>query len=75
MLRGRSREAVVATIVEREPVVFRRGDFEGLRRALGNGNAPEWRARILAGENCGDLQTRIKELETRLKDLEKKLQK
>lgn len=75
VLRGRSRQTVVATIVEREPVVFSRGDFERLRRALGTRDNPEWRARILAGGNCGELQTRIKDLETRLKDLEKKLQK
>lgn len=75
VLRGRNRQTLVATIVEREPVVFGRGEFEGLRRALGNANDPEWRARIVAGGNCGELQTRVKELESRLKDLEKKLQK
>jgi membrane-associated protease RseP (regulator of RpoE activity) len=74
VLRGKNRQAIVATVVEREgPRLFEGGDIEELTRQF---NSPEWRARIeRAGGDCGDLQVRIRELETRLKDLEKKLQK
>jgi S1-C subfamily serine protease len=71
VLRGRSRQTLVATVKEREtPRLFQLDELQG---AMGS---PEWRARIeRLGGDCGDLQGRIKELETRLKDLEKKLQK
>lgn len=72
LLRGRSRQTVVATVVERErPRIVMPREFPGLREL----NSPEWRARIETLGDCGSLQSRIKELETRLKDLEKKLQK
>ncbi len=72
VLRGRARQTLVATVVEREgPRMFAPGDFEGLRQF----NGPEWKARIETLGDCASLQGRIKELETRLKDLEKKLQK
>ncbi|HET8775763.1 MAG TPA: PDZ domain-containing protein [Thermoanaerobaculia bacterium] len=71
VLRGRSRQTLVATVKEREtPRVFQLDELPGMM------GTPEWRARIeRLGGDCGDLQGRIKELETRLKDLEKKLQK
>ena len=71
VLRGRSRQTIVANVKEREtPRTFQLDELPGV---IGT---PEWRARIeRLGGDCGDLQTRIKELETRLKDLEKKLQK
>ena len=71
LLRGRSRQTVVASVKERDhPRVMQ---FEDLRGVVGT---PEFRARIeRLGGDCGELQTRIKELESRLKDLEKKLQK
>jgi len=74
VLRGKSRQTIVASVVERDgPRLFEGGDIEELTRQF---NSPEWRARIeRAGGDCGDLQVRIRELETRLKDLEKKLQK
>lgn len=72
VLRGRTRQTFVATVVEKEgPRVLLPRDFEGLRRFEG----PEWRGRIESLGDCATLQSRIKELETRLKDLEKKLQK
>jgi membrane-associated protease RseP (regulator of RpoE activity) len=70
VLRGRSRQTVVATVAEREGArLFNLGELGDLPARLG----PEWRARIESAGNCGELQTRIKDLETRLKDLEKKL--
>ena len=74
VLRGKARQTIVASVVEREgPRLFEGRDIEELTRQF---NSPEWRARIeRAGGDCGDLQVRIRELETRLKDLEKKLQK
>jgi predicted metalloprotease with PDZ domain len=71
VLRGRSRQTVIATVVEREGPQFPGMDFEGLRRFTG----PEWKGRVETLGDCATLQGRIKELETRLRDLEKKLQK
>lgn len=72
VLRGRARQTLVATVVEKEgPRVLLPRDFEGLRRF----ESPEWKARIESLGDCATLQSRIKELESRLKDLEKKLQK
>lgn len=71
LLRGRSRQTVVATVKERESP--RLLQLEDLPTVVGS---PEFRARIeRLGGDCGELQTRIKELESRLKELEKKLQK
>lgn len=79
LLRGRNRQTVVATLVEKEadfPRFLRSFDAEGLQKQLDTTlRSPEWRTRVQAIPNCSELQTRIKELETRLKDLEKKLQK
>lgn len=76
VLRGRSRQTLVATVVEREPVVLGGRELEALNRAFREANGtPEWRARVLSTGGCNELQTRIKELESRLKELEKKLQK
>jgi len=74
VVRGKGRQALVATLVEREgPRVFMPADIEDLTRRLGG---TEWRARVeRLGGDCDELQGRIKELETRLKELEKKLQK
>jgi membrane-associated protease RseP (regulator of RpoE activity) len=71
LLRGRSRQTVVASVKERDNP--RLMHFEDLRGVVGT---PEFRARVeRLGGDCGELQTRIKDLESRLKDLEKKLQK
>jgi membrane-associated protease RseP (regulator of RpoE activity) len=73
--RGRSRTALVASLIEKEgPRFLVPGDFEDLSKRLGSG---EWRARVesFGGGDCEDLRTRIRDLESRLKDLEKKLQK
>jgi membrane-associated protease RseP (regulator of RpoE activity) len=72
ILRGRARQTVVATVIEREgPRLFPPEALEGLRQF----NSPEWKGRIETLGDCASLQGRIKELESRLKDLEKKLQK
>jgi len=73
VLRGRTRQTLVASVVEREGPRLRTEGLEDLSVRLGS---PEWRARVeRLGPPCGDLQTRIKDLEARLKDLEKRLQK
>jgi C-terminal processing protease CtpA/Prc len=75
VLRGRGRQALVATLVEREgPRLLMPGNFEELTRQLGSN---EWKARVerLGSSDCDELQGRIKELETRLRELEKKLNK
>ncbi|MEA2463131.1 MAG: serine protease Do [Acidobacteriota bacterium] len=76
VLRGRSRQTLVAGVVEREGTLrFMRGsELRELPLLL---DSPEWRARLqsMAPGNCNDLQSRIKELEGRLKELEKKLQR
>lgn len=75
VLRGRNRQALVATVVEREGVRILRGsEWRDLPGML---DSPEWRARFesMGPGNCNDLQSRIKELEGRLKELEKKLQR
>ena len=49
VLRGRARQTLVATVVEREGLrVFAPGDFEGLRRFDG----PEWKGRVEAIGDC-----------------------
>ncbi|HEX2061001.1 MAG TPA: PDZ domain-containing protein [Thermoanaerobaculia bacterium] len=73
VMRGKSRQTLVASVVEKEgPRVLAGPELDGLRERL---NSPEWRARVQSFGDCGELQTRIKDLESRLKDLEKKLQK
>jgi membrane-associated protease RseP (regulator of RpoE activity) len=79
VLRGRSRQTVVATVAERDfSALFPRGNMDELQKRLNTTmNSPEWKARVdsMRFTDCGELQTRIRDLETRLKDLEKKLQK
>ena len=76
IVRGKSRQTVVATLVERDMPRLLAGNFDELRRMLPETfDAPEWRARVLPSANCADLQARIHELESRMKELEKKLQK
>ena len=70
-LRGRARNTVVASVVEREGLrMFGGRELQRLPEMIEPG---EWNARLVP--NCGELQGRIKELESRLKELEKKLQR
>jgi membrane-associated protease RseP (regulator of RpoE activity) len=83
VLRGKSRQTLVASVDERETAqMFSAIPFEnfrvhgtnleGIREMV---NTPEWRARIESSLNCDELQTKLREIETRMKELEKKLQK
>lgn len=75
VLRDGSRQALVASLVERDaPGLQRLKDLDGPLGAVMS--SPEWRGRIATlGGNCDELHSRIKALESRLKDLEKRLQK
>ena len=77
VLRGRSRQTLGATVTEREaPTMFRATDLGELPRVLGERfNSPEWRARVETLQNCGELQSKLRDIEGRMKELEKKLQK
>jgi membrane-associated protease RseP (regulator of RpoE activity) len=71
VLRGRTRQTIVANVVERENAgLLRMADIEALR-----GEPGQWRTRVSALPNCVELQSKIKELEAKMKELEKKLQK
>ncbi len=73
VLRGRARQTLVASVVEREgPNVMRLGDLEGNFEMF---RGPEWRGRVMSLPNCTELQSKLKELESKMKELEKKLQK
>ena len=77
VMRGRSKQTLVATLVERDfgPRV-RVGNLADLGERLGETfNNPVWKARVERFQNCDELQAKLKELEARMKDLEKKLQK
>lgn len=72
VLRGRARQTLVGSVIEREsPTRFRLGDLENFEMLRG----PEWRGRVASLPNCLELQNKLKELESKMKDLEKKLQK
>ncbi|MFZ2490526.1 MAG: PDZ domain-containing protein [Thermoanaerobaculia bacterium] len=78
VLRGKSRHALVATVVERDPVFpkIKTEELEKMQQKINDMvKNPEWKARIEASSSLGQLQARIKELEIKLKELEKKLQK
>ena len=73
VLRGRARQTLVASVVEREPAnAFRLRDPDGNFEMF---RGPEWRGRIASLPNCTELQSKLKELEAKMKELEKKLQK
>ena len=73
VLRGRARQSLVASVVERElPKAVRFAEFGDNFEIL---RGPEWRGRVASLPNCVELQAKLKELEAKMKDLEKKLQK
>lgn len=78
VIRGRARQTIVATVVERDfpGGRIRVGDLGDLGARLGETfSGPEWRARVERLQNCDELQDKLRTLETRLKELERKLQK
>jgi len=78
VVRGRGRQSLVATVVERDfpGSLIRVGDLGDLGARLGETfSGPEWRARVERLQNCDELQDKLRTLETRLKELERKLQK
>lgn len=78
VVRGRGRQSLVATVVERDfpGSLIRVGDLGDLGARLGETfSGPEWRARVERLQNCDELQDKLRALETRLKELERKLQK
>jgi predicted metalloprotease with PDZ domain len=72
VLRGRARQTLVASVVEREMKALRFAEFGDNFEIL---RGPEWRGRVASLPNCVELQAKLKELEAKMKDLEKKLQK
>lgn len=72
LLRGKARQTVIASVVEREGAPL---GIPGVRalRTLRPRNDAEWRAQVFPLTDCGDLSARIKDLETKLKALESKI--
>jgi membrane-associated protease RseP (regulator of RpoE activity) len=75
VLRGRNRQTLTATLVEKDFGAGRRFRVQNLGEFGEAFNSPEWKASFERFQNCDELQAKIKDLEARLKDLEKKLQK
>jgi membrane-associated protease RseP (regulator of RpoE activity) len=73
VLRGRARQTLVASVVERESP--NRIQVRELGPNMEMFRGPEWRGRIASIPNCTELQAKLKELEAKMKELEKKLQK
>ena len=69
LLRGKSRQTVVATVAQREGTPFVLPNV----RSLAPRHDAEWRARVMPFADCADMKTRLQELETKLKELEKKI--
>jgi predicted metalloprotease with PDZ domain len=74
VIRGKSRQALVATAEEREGPEFPRFHLKELEHMLPPPPNGEWHQRIIAPEN-EELRARIRDLEKRLQDLEKRIQK
>ena len=73
VLRGRARQTLVASVVEREtPNRIQIREFGPNMEMFRD---PEWRGRFASIPNCTELQSKLKELEAKMKELEKKLQK
>ena len=75
VLRGKGRQALVATAEEREMPEFRAFNFKGLDHMMPLPPDGEWHTRLLAPAENEELRTRIRTLEKRLQELERRLQK
>ena len=73
VIRGKSRQTMVAAVEEREWPEFRAFKLGDLEREL-PAMPKEWRGKLFTPDN-DELRARIKELEKRLLELEKRLQK
>jgi len=74
VIRGKSRQALVATAEEREMPEFRAFNFKGLDHILPPPDG-EWHKRLLPSSEDDELRAQIRALEKRLQELEKRLQK
>jgi membrane-associated protease RseP (regulator of RpoE activity) len=74
VLRGKTRQALVATAEEREMPEFRAFNFKGLDHMLPPPDG-EWHKRLLPSTENEELRSQIRALEKRLQELEKRLQK
>ena len=75
VLRGKSRQALVATAEEREMPEFRAFNFKGLEHMMPLPPDGEWHKRLLPSSEDEELRAKIRALEKRLQELEKRLQK
>ena len=74
VLRGKSRQALVATAEVRELPELRAFNFKGLDHILPPPDG-EWHKRLLPSAENEELRSQIRALEKRLQELEKRLQK
>lgn len=74
VLRGKNRQALVATAEEREMPEIRAFNFKGLDHILPPPDG-EWHKRLLPSNENEELRSQIRALEKRLQELEKRLQK
>jgi membrane-associated protease RseP (regulator of RpoE activity) len=75
VLRGKSRQALVATAEEREMPEFRAFNYKGLDHIMPLPPDGEWHKRLLPSTENEELRSQIRALEKRLQELEKRLQK
>lgn len=75
VLRGKNRQALVATAEEREMPEFRAFNFKGLDHIMPFPPDGEWHKRLLPSIENEELRSQIRALEKRLQELEKRLQK
>ncbi len=74
VIRGKNRQALVATAEEREMPEMRAFNFKGLEHMLPPPDG-EWHKRLLPSAENDELRSQIRALEKRLQELEKRLQK
>jgi predicted metalloprotease with PDZ domain len=75
VIRGKSRQTLVATAEERESPEFPRFHWKELEHMLPPAPNGEWHQRLLPSTENEELRAQIRSLEKRLQELEKRLQK